>query len=126
MGLENGKDSQIIRFIPIRRLNAIVVVSSQPSYLEEAKLWIRATLMTQLMALKERVFFYSVQNGRASEIADILGGIFEIKNTKIHQKIKKDQTRNIVAPGNSAIEFSTVDSQSGETYDEDELLYLRR
>jgi len=104
-GLDDSATSKSVRFIPIKRLNAIVVIASQPHYLDRTRTWIEK-LDRPADGNEERLFVYSVQNGRASEIANILSRIFEIENAVV----RKDQTggkESLIAPGMDPIEFTT-------------------
>ncbi len=63
--------SKIIRFIPNERLKAILVISSNPSYLSRAASWIRK-LDVQAKSHEEQLFVYHIQNRPAPELAAIL------------------------------------------------------
>ncbi|WP_299390672.1 type II secretion system secretin GspD [Pelagibius sp.] len=65
---------ELLRFVPIERMNAVLVVSKQPRYLEEARRWIAR--LDQGSSNAQRVFVYYVQNRRAEDLADTLGQIF--------------------------------------------------
>ncbi|HEV7367815.1 type II secretion system secretin GspD [Arenibaculum sp.] len=62
-------------FLPVERLNALLVVSRQPALLEEIRTWIRQ-LDRDVGGDAARLYVYPVQNGRASDLAAVLGGIF--------------------------------------------------
>ncbi|MGQ0677012.1 MAG: type II secretion system secretin GspD, partial [Rhodospirillales bacterium] len=64
-----------VRFIPIDRLNAVMVVSRQVRYIEEARHWIFRLDRTR-SANEQRLFVYYVQNGRAADLAKTLRGVF--------------------------------------------------
>ncbi|MGH6913905.1 MAG: secretin N-terminal domain-containing protein, partial [Geminicoccales bacterium] len=70
-----GPLAGVVRFVPIDRLNAILVVSSRPEYLSEAETWI-ARLDRVGEGGEPRIYVYSVQNGRAANLADVLSQIF--------------------------------------------------
>lgn len=65
----------VVRFIPIERLNSFIVITPQPHYLEQAKIWLErldkagGTGGTQL-------YVYQVQNGKADHLADLLNQAF--------------------------------------------------
>lgn len=70
-----GALSGLVRFIPIERTNALLVITSKPAYLEKARAWIdRFDIGSETR--ERRIFVYRVQNGRASDLADVLGRIF--------------------------------------------------
>ncbi len=69
-----------VRFIPIDRLNAVMVVARQVRYIEEARHWIYRLDRTR-NASEQRLFVYYVQNGRAADLAKTLRGIMADSNT---------------------------------------------
>jgi general secretion pathway protein D len=71
LGDEHGAAAGAVRLVPIARLNAILAISSQPRYLEQLRQWMER-LDRPGQGNDRRVFFYAVQNGRASDLADSL------------------------------------------------------
>jgi general secretion pathway protein D len=69
LGGEKSPLSGVVRLVPIQRLNSILAISTQPRYLEQIE-----RLMNRLdqpgQGSERRIFFYAVQNGRASDLAD--------------------------------------------------------
>jgi general secretion pathway protein D len=66
----------IVRIIPIERLNAILVVTPNPEYLDEAKKWIERLDKAGGEGTAIRFYVYQVQNGRAERIAPLLQQAF--------------------------------------------------
>ena len=64
----------LVQFIPIARLNAIMVISKQQSYIEQARKWI-FRLDRSRDATKPRIYVYYVQHGKAKNLAESLQGI---------------------------------------------------
>ncbi|MCK6449756.1 MAG: type II secretion system secretin GspD [Alphaproteobacteria bacterium] len=64
-----------VRFIPVDRLNAVMTISRQVRYLEEARHWIYRLDRTR-SANETRLFVYYVQNGRAADLAKTLRAVF--------------------------------------------------
>ena len=64
----------VVRFYPVERRNAILVITSRPNYLEKAQQWIARLDVGD--SETERLFVYRVQNGRAIDIAAILSQVF--------------------------------------------------
>jgi general secretion pathway protein D len=62
----------IIEFLPIQRLNAILVITPQEAYMDQAQNWIQR-LDRGTEADKRQLYVYFVQNGRAKELATIVG-----------------------------------------------------
>ncbi|WP_240761702.1 type II secretion system secretin GspD [Nitrosococcus wardiae] len=65
----------MFRFIPIERLNAVLAITSQSKYLEEAQTWIER-LDRGEDAEAGRLYVYSVQNGSAEHLAGLLQEAF--------------------------------------------------
>ncbi len=67
--------SGILRIIPIERLNALLVITPQPAYLEEAKKWI-ARLDQGGGGDGPRFYVYNLQNQRAEKLGPLLTSAF--------------------------------------------------
>jgi general secretion pathway protein D len=70
----------ILRIIPIERMNALLVVTPQPAYLEEAKKWIDR-LDKGDVGGGVRFYVYQVQNSRAERIGPLLQQAFTGRTT---------------------------------------------
>jgi len=68
--------SDLVRFVAIERMNAILVIAKQPHYLDEARSWI--VRLDQGSADAENVHVYYIQNRRAADLAKILSEIFSL------------------------------------------------
>jgi general secretion pathway protein D len=66
----------ILRVIPIERMNALLVITPQPEYLDEAKKWIERLDKAGTDSAGLRFYIYHVQNGRAERIAPLLQQAF--------------------------------------------------
>jgi len=65
----------VLRFAPLERMNAILAVSPQRAYLEEARAWVER--IDQGSAENTpRLFEYHVQNSRAIDLAKVLSQLF--------------------------------------------------
>jgi len=64
-----------VKFMAIDRLNAVMTISRQVRYIEEARHWIYRLDRTR-SANENRLFVYYVQNGRASDLAKTLRAVF--------------------------------------------------
>jgi general secretion pathway protein D len=65
-----------VRFVPIERLNAVLVITAQPDYLRQAELWIER-LDRGEDGDQQRIYVYYVQNKRAEDLGAVLGQVFE-------------------------------------------------
>lgn len=64
-----------VKFMAVDRLNAVMTISRQVRYIEEARHWIYRLDRTR-SANENRLFVYYVQNGRASDLAKTLRSVF--------------------------------------------------
>ena len=66
----------IMRIVPIERLNALLVITPQAQYLDEAKKWIDRLDRSGDEGTGVRFYVYNVQNSRAEHIAPLLQQAF--------------------------------------------------
>jgi general secretion pathway protein D len=71
---ENGLSQNVIKFQPIARLNAIMVVSKRPEMLRTAATWIKR--LDQADTERTSVHVYQVKYGDARQIARVLTDMF--------------------------------------------------
>lgn len=69
-----GPLAKVVRFVPIERLNAVLVISSRSVYVEKARTWIERLDVGEEAV--PRIFVYYVENSRAADLAAVLGEIF--------------------------------------------------
>lgn len=67
--------SDIVQFMPIDRLNAILVITPEAIYLDRAATWIER-LDRGEEGIAQRIYVYLVQNGRAKDLAAVLDEVF--------------------------------------------------
>ena len=84
----------MLSFAPLERMNAILVVSPQRGYVEQARMWIER-LDRGEAANKPQIYEYHVQNSRAADVARVLTQLFSNGQVSTVQP----QT----APGTSAV-----------------------
>jgi len=70
-----GPLAGILRIIPIERMNALLVISPQPAYLDEAKKWV-ARLDQGGGGDGPRFYVYNLQNQRAEKLGPLLTQAF--------------------------------------------------
>lgn len=70
-----GPLAGLVRFVPIERLNAVLVLSAQTAYLQQAREWIRR-LDRSRGAGERAVFVYFMQHGSATDMVQTLQSIF--------------------------------------------------
>ena len=69
-----GPLAGILRIVPIERMNALLVISPQPAYLDEAKKWIAR--LDQGGGDGPRFYVYHLQNQRAEKLGPLLTQAF--------------------------------------------------
>lgn len=74
--IQQGPLAGVIRVIAVERLNGLLVVTTQPAYLEKARVWIERLDRTSAGAGGRRLHVYHMQYGRAENIAKLLNEIF--------------------------------------------------
>jgi general secretion pathway protein D len=71
----------IVRVIPIERLNALLVVTTQPRYLDLAKTWIERIDQAGTTSGGTRFYVYQVRNGKAESLAQLIGDLFSSRRS---------------------------------------------
>jgi general secretion pathway protein D len=66
----------IVRVIPIERLNALLLVTTQPKYLDLARTWVDRLDQLGGTSGGSRFFVYYVRNGKAENLAQLIGDLF--------------------------------------------------
>jgi general secretion pathway protein D len=89
----------IVKYIPIERLNALLVVTTQPRYLEEAKKWIERLDKSGGVAGGLRLNVYPLQHGKAEKIAALLNEVYGNK--------QGGSTAPTLAPGQRPAQIGT-------------------
>lgn len=69
-----GPMAGMVRFLPNKRLKAILVISPQKAYLTRAGTWIKK-LDARAEGSEKQFYTYSVQNRRAQELVDVIQSI---------------------------------------------------
>jgi general secretion pathway protein D len=71
---DRGPLKGLIQFLPMERLNAVLVVTASPERLREAADWVRR--LDQGDNEDEQIYVYFVQNGKARDLANTLNQLF--------------------------------------------------
>lgn len=94
-----------VRFIANTRLGAILVVTSNPSYLPRAQSWIKR-LDARASGTEPQLHVYQVQNRTAAELAGILQSMFSQE-----MKVVRPTSRN-VSPKSKQVSFASDTSKA--------------
>jgi general secretion pathway protein D len=101
IGSMAGPMSKMVRIVPFDRLNAILIVSSQPRYLRELKTWIDRLDVNQAPS-DRKIWVYRVQNGRAADLSSTLQKLIQQQGAKADTAPKTASA----APAAPALPFS--------------------
>ncbi len=71
-----------VRVVPIERLNALLVVTPQAKFLEQARTWVERLDRPGSGGGGQRLYVYQVQNGKADNLAALLNDAFSRKGTQ--------------------------------------------
>lgn len=104
-----GKD--VVRFEPMARLKAVLVLASRSKYLRRAEQWIRRLDRTNEAEI--RTFVYHVENGKAKDLAKLINDIFAGESS-----IASDSTSDETTPEEENIDISDPDALSETTGDD--------
>ncbi len=94
---ENGLSQNMIKFQPVGRLNAIMVVSKKPALLQTAATWIKR--LDRADSSRTSVHVYRVKYGEARQIARVLTDMFGGGSSS---GSLLDSAENQIAPGSGA------------------------
>ena len=74
--IQQGPLAGVVRVIAVERLNGLLVVTTQPEYLEKARAWIERLDRTGTGSGGRRLHVYHMQYGKAENVAQLLNEIF--------------------------------------------------
>src|SRR6195256_1881713 len=103
---ENGLSANLIKFQPVARLNAIMVVSKKPVLLHTAATWIKR--LDHADTARTSVHVYRVKYGEARQIARVLTEMF----TGGSSSSLLDNADSQIAPGSGTYATSSADRLS--------------
>ncbi len=103
-----GPLAGVVRFLPIERLNALLVITPQRKYLSDASAWIRRLDRSE-GAQGLGMYVYYVQNGRADSLAEMLSNLFEGQR---RNRSANDQPRQASVP-QAAADAAAPEGEAG-------------
>ncbi len=89
-----------VRVIPLERMNALLIVTVNPQYLETAATWIQRLDTIGGTGGGSRLFVYPVRNGKAENLSQLVGDLFASRRTST--------TAPTLAPGQRPTEIRTA------------------
>jgi general secretion pathway protein D len=81
-GVPASGNGGAVRFLPIERLRAVLVIAGDASLIDEAKAWVERLDRGQ-GGDGRRIYVYRVQNGRAADLGRVLGQLFPANVTPV-------------------------------------------
>jgi general secretion pathway protein D len=76
-----GPLAGVVRVVPIERLNSLLVITTQPRYLETAKSWMERLDQAGGTSGGSKFYVYQVKNGKAENLAQLIGDLFATRRT---------------------------------------------
>ena len=112
-----GPAGNVVRFLSIARMNAVLVIASRPAYLARARTWV-SRLDRGMAGDQRRLFVYRVQNGRAQDLANVLGSVFDVRTVNTRRdrggQNRGGQNRDgQVAPGRESARVTSDGDETG-------------
>lgn len=114
LGGEGGEGGmqEMIRVIPVERLNSILIVTPRAHYLDSVQKWINRLDEAHYSEFDQRLYVYPVQNTTASRLAELINSIYTGQSSGGSNGGKGVGDASGVAPGMSP---ETLGSSSGSS-----------
>ena len=107
--LETGEQGDIVRVVPVKRLNSLLLITPRSHYLDTLGVWIERLDSTADSLFEKRLFVYPVQNTSAKRLSELLNSIYvnEFSVQTTSSEVNSDSLSGIgvaggVAPGMSS------------------------
>lgn len=101
----------MFRFMPLERLNAIMVITPQESYLHKAQEWIKRLDRSDSEA-SSNLYVYNVKNIKADDLAGYLSDVFGGSSSGGSSRSSKKDSAGKVAPGLTGREIGSKTNKS--------------
>jgi general secretion pathway protein D len=98
----------MFRFMPIERINAVLVITPQPEYLEEAEKWL-GRLDRGGSDAGAQLYVYYVKNVKAVDLGEKLSEVFTGGTTT---RTTTSADVGVVVPGTESVEISSLNAPS--------------
>lgn len=98
------------RFLPIERLNAILVIASEPRQMDQVGFWVEQ--LDRSVGGGRQVYVYHARNARADDLVDVLGQVF------LGEEPAERDEGGAVAPGLRPFELSRPAAGAAEAQEE--------
>lgn len=104
----------LFRFLPIERINAVLVITPQPDYLDDAEEWLRK-LDRGGSESGSQLYVYYVKNVKATDLAEKLTEIFTGQSGASRASQRGPTGVGGVVPGVESVEIKTTDNKGNES-----------
>ena len=74
--LDSGGQEDLVRIVPVKRLNSLLIVTPRSHYLDTLGVWIERLDSVPDSKFEKRIFVYPVQNTSARRISELLNGLY--------------------------------------------------
>ncbi len=74
--LDNGGQEDLVRIVPVKRLNSLLIVTPRSHYLNTLGVWIERLDSAPDSKFEKRIFVYPVQNTSARRLSKLLNGLY--------------------------------------------------
>lgn len=108
LGYTGKGETTVLKFLPLERLNSLLIVSHFPKLLPNIEFWISKLDKPAMEGLEERTYIYYVQNAKADALAGILTSLYQ----NLYDKKKEEKGRK----------FRTAQSRTRK----DKIAYLKK
>ena len=74
--LDDGGQEDLVRVVPVKRLNSLLIVTPRSHYLDTLGVWIERLDSAPDSKFEKRIFVYPVQNTSARRLSELLNGLY--------------------------------------------------
>ncbi len=107
-GLSSDIPRGAVEFLPIERLNAVMAIAYDPTYLDRVSVWVDR--LDAGSPTGRRLYVYRMKHGKAADLAPILAELFTAGGGNLNSGAGFDPLGSSVAPG---LEMRTLVSSNG-------------
>lgn len=110
---KRGVAGGLVRLVPVERLNAVLAVSRQYRYIQQVQTWVERLDKAGGAGSggDNQLFIYFVQNGKATDLAEVLSGAFGGQNSQKAGLSRPVPRPGELAPGLEPIQLGAVETQ---------------
>lgn len=93
LGYIDKDKTMTLKFVPIERLNSLLIVNHFPKLLPDIEFWISRLDKPSIAGLEEKTYVYYIQNAKAEELAALLTQIYQ-KSATEQEEVKKKRKKS--------------------------------